>query len=373
MKKLFLCLLLVTFSSNAQLGGLIKKAKDKVEKKVEDKIDGKTDNKSSNQSTTNTSNSSTSTDNKPSNSNSTEEPNKSEGITSPSHQKYLNKIVFASSDKSIGKKSEIEADFKSEFTVGEPIYFRVYLSTPFYYSIKPFAKNESSISVLTNCTLGFNFYLDDVLLDNLYDSKLDERAFETTEKQQWTTFKGALKSVNNTSFIGMSQFANVLRIHEDKFKSGKHKFKIEIFPIIPGHEKIKGDIIASGEITLNVKGNLINPNDPIQCLPTAVMKDDALVKSIAKAHSTTGFKVNPSDVRIISSTWNIVRNKYSGITEKRTLDIYAGYKDTTNNRCYKMPYTISQEYVGSQFLSDIKFNSDILRKTEISCSCLYLK
>ena len=50
-----------------------------------------------------------------------------EGISSPLHQKYMGKIVFAGTDTDIKKAQENEAAFISKATLGNPVYFRVYM------------------------------------------------------------------------------------------------------------------------------------------------------------------------------------------------------------------------------------------------------
>lgn len=52
-----------------------------------------------------------------------------EGITSATHQKYLNKIIFSSEfDPTLSKSKEVETNFKSEFEMNatNSIYFRAY-------------------------------------------------------------------------------------------------------------------------------------------------------------------------------------------------------------------------------------------------------
>jgi hypothetical protein len=373
MKKVFLLVVLISFSSHAQLGGLIKKTKDKAEKKVEEKIEDKTNTGSSNGTTTSsgTQTTTTSTTSGTSSTNSKQKPievDKSEGITSPTHQKYLNKIVFASSDKSIAKKAEIEADFKSEFNLGDPIYFRFYLSKTIEQSLAHIDDGSSDFE--SGMNLEFKFYINDVLVDNV-NGKFEYGDINSEIREKWTTLRGAFKSVDKSKYIGKYQFEELLRLNGEKFKIGKNKLKVEIYPI--SHSNYgKGDVVASSEITLNVKNSLINPNDPDICMPQAKMKDDVLLKNIIKNHSEekTGFKVDPKNIRITSPSWNVNKN-YKGIPLNRTISVSAGYKDGTNNKCYKAFYTVEQEYVGSKFENETYLlTNNIVEKEEINCGCL---
>jgi hypothetical protein len=365
-KALFvLTLLTFSFSSHAQLGGMIKKAKNKVEKKTTEKNEKETQNSNSKENNTTTKSSESDSSSTAVVKSKPTEIDKSEGITSPIHQKYLNKIVFVSNEKSIAKKAEIESDFKSEFTMGEPIYFRFYLSKTIEQSLEQLDDGSSDFE--NNINLAFKFYINDVLIDNT-NSKFKFGDINREIRQQWTTLRGAFKSVDNSTYTGMSQFEDVIRLNGDKFRIGKNKLKVEIYPL--SNYKY-GDVIASGEITLNVKNSLINPNDPEVCLPIAGMKDDVLLKKIASAHpeAKAGFKVNVNNMRITSTKWSIKKNEY-GKTLYRYLGISAGYKDASSNKCYRTYYNIEQDFVGSNFLSDINFRTLFDPKEEINCGCL---
>ena len=102
-----------------------------------------------------------------------------------------------------------------------------------------------------------------------------------------------------------------------------------------------------------------------------VLKDDILIKNIAKAHSNNGgAKVSPEDVRVLSNAWYIERNSISGIIERRSMYAVVGYKNKNENKCYKINYTIYQEYIGSKFSDEIRFKQDLGTNDEINCLCL---
>lgn len=360
MKKILILILFISFSSHAQLGGLVKKVKNKIEKK---ETETKTEPVNENSTKSSEPNANVN-DSKPK----PAKIDKSEGITSPTHQKYVNKIVFASNEKSILKKAEIEADFKNEFNYGDPIYFRVYLSKTIEQSLEHIDDGTSAFE--NGINLEFKFYLNDVLIDN-FNSSFQDGDIDREVREQWTTLRGAFKSVDNSIYMGMYQFNKLIRLNGDKFKIGKNKLKVEIYPISWSNYP-KGEVIASGEITLNVKSSVINPNDPELCMPLAMMKDDVLLKNIIKNHSEekTGFKVDPKNIRITSPKWNVNKNHY-GIPLNRTLGVSAGYKDPSSNKCFRAFYTVEQEYVGSKFENETYLlRNNIIEKEEINCGCL---
>lgn len=359
MKKILILIVLISFSGHAQLGGLAKKVKNKVEKKEVEKKDT-SENENSSKTTEAKTTSVNETKPKPA------KIDKSEGITSPLHEKYLNKVVFSSKEVSLAKKAEIESDFKNEFALGDPIYFRIYLSKTIEQSLDHLDNGSADFEHGTN--LEFKFYVNDVLIDNV-KSKFEFGDIDSDVREKWTTIKGAFKPATDSKYIGKNQFENMLRLNGEKFNVGKNMVKVEIIPL---SNYTYGDVIATGEFTLNVKNSLINPNDPEVCMPLAKMKDDVLLKNIIKNHSEvkTGFKVDPKYIRIISSNWNVNKN-YKGIPINRTLAISAGYKDPTSNKCYRAFYSVEQEYIGSKFSNETYLlTNNLVEKEEINCGCI---
>ncbi len=297
---------------------------------------------------------------------------KNEGITSPLHQKYLSKIVFAPDAQSLDKQKEVESNFKTEFNLGDPIHFRAYFDNSLTNYVNKLSKNQSDINLEKRTTYLLKFYIDNKYVENLTEERVPRNQFTLDEKHSRTTFRGALKSVNNAIYIGLYAFNEILIKHESTLSSGKHQLKLEILPTYdsPNDGFLIGDIIASGEITLNVKGSVIDPNDTRMCMPIDKMKDELLTKQIAKDY-LKNFQITADDVRILTTTWEIQRNKYTSVIEKRTIDVAIGYKDPKTGVCNKQNYLASQEYVGGKFLDEFSFYGNMQNlPQEISCKCL---
>jgi hypothetical protein len=303
---------------------------------------------------------------------------KTEGITSPTHQKHLNKIVFASDfDLTLNKNSEIESNFKNEFdlTPESKIYFRAYFDNSIYNYLRPLVKGDG-VSEIKNYAIGFNFYIDNVLSDKTLNST-DKKFLDDDQKKTWTTFRGAIKKNEVNEYLGEPQFKEFLDIYANLLSTGKHKIKVEIYPVFinpNGDDLTKGNIIATGEFTLNAKNYVLDPNDEKLCLGKNVMNDNVLIKNIAQTLSNgNSYKVSPNAVRILSSSWKIDRNKYSGIVERRYIEVLYGYKKTTDNKCYRANYTVYQDYIGSKFSDELmyKYEGSIgLPMGKIDCKCL---
>lgn len=298
-----------------------------------------------------------------------------DGISSPLHQKYLNKIVFASDIKSITFNSEIESNFKTEFNLGDPIYFRPYMAKSLFNYVRPLINDITDDEIRKNSTFLFKIYIDNVLVDNLSEDAISKKKFDYQEKDNLTTFKGALKSADNSLLAGIEMFNDVLLKHESKLTKGKHKIKFELLPnyINTDYNKnIKGDIIATGEITLNVNSSVIDPNDIRVCMPAHGMLDEELINKI-KRDFLKANQVKANEVRILSTSWKMERNK-SGIVDKRTVEAYIGYKDLKTNLCYKRNYLVTQEFDGTKFIDELTlFTNTSNPAHEISCKCFQIQ
>lgn len=349
MKKVILPILFITsVSANAQLGGLINKAKNKEKKEEkETRVTGKGDS------------------------------NKSKAdVTSPSHEKYMNKVVFASKNLSLNKGQEIESDFGTEFNIDDLIYFRVYLDNTLTNYLSPLVK-ESNDVISKNSTFRLDFYIDNVLVEDLTSSNIPLNTFTPEEKATWTTFKGAFKSeYEKEDMVGKNVFKELIRKQESKLTPGKHQLKMEVSPIyidpVDPTKNSKGSVIATGNITIIAKEVIIDPYDPIVCIPKSNMNDAALETKIANYYLKK-FKTTSDVVRTQSSDWAIEKNKYTGLIVRRKIDVYIGYK-SAEGVCYKVLKGVSQEYLGGKYNDDLIFEEYTrYLPVEVNCKCLQKK
>lgn len=298
-------------------------------------------------------------------------PEITQGITSPTHQKYMNKIVFTSDEKALPKQKEVEANFKNEFNFGDLIYFKVYMDNSILNYLYPIVKGQTQYTIESNSSIIFKFTLDGIILDSLEQNAISRSQFEKVEKETWTTFIGALKPESGV-YIGSKAFKEILMKYESKFTVGKHTLKVEVLPIYYGlnRENIEGSVVASGEITLNVAGSIVDPNDTKACMPASNMKDIELEKKIAKEF-TKLIGGTAEVVKIVSENWTIIKNKYSGFIINRTIDVSIGYKDSQKGICYKRSFLVSQQHDGAKFVGEISIETDMQNPPkEISCKCL---
>lgn len=293
-------------------------------------------------------------------------------ISGPAHEKYMGKIVFTGDDVNIARGKENEAGFKNEFNLGDPIYFRVYMQDALLNFLRPYVKGVDDYMFTRDSRFILKVYLDGKYLDSLYKAKLKFDEFAEAEKKTWTTFRGALKSTDNSVYIGTYMYKEFLTKYERLLTPGSHKLTIEVCPEFapfdPRYKAYLGDVVARGEITLNVKGSAIDPNDPNTCMPLSKMDDKELTKQIRETY-TKLYGVKALSARILTPQWTIERSKYTELIKRRSLEVSIGYNQ--GGKCYRRAYMLYQEYDGRNFMKDLTFETNMQNPPyEINCKCL---
>lgn len=300
------------------------------------------------------------------------------GMTSPIHEKYVGKIVFTGDEKNIEKQQENEAGFKTEFNLGEPIFFRVYLKDALLNTLRPlskaFSKSANKTAFESASKFMLKVYLDGIFLDSLPSANLKADEFDVESKITWTTFRGALKSTDGSAYIGTSVYKEILWNYNRLLVTGKHKLKIEVYPSCSSlgndGKTVEGAIMASGEIVLNINGNIGDKNDPNICMPKSLMSDKELENSVSNIYLKE--KKSPAlSVIITSPKWEVTQNKYTGRPTSRKVDVVIGYKE--GNLCFKQSYFVTQQYDGNTYIKDVSLGIYMPYPREISCKCLETK
>jgi hypothetical protein len=292
-----------------------------------------------------------------------------QGITSPTHQKYVKKIVFTKVDQPMAQINE--AGFTNEFKLGDLLYYRVFLEKSSVNQLRAGPGGDQLNGVVyVRPVYKMTFYLDGRKLPEkpmIYSMKPDEHA-------KWTTWRGAFKMDDSLRrpdlFLpGESEFIEFLSDMESTISPGKHSIKVEIRPVISQPDmKIEGDVMAAGEFTLNVPAGWVNRADTWLCLPKAAMKDAPLERKMMAAFAAARPKESGRTISITLPAWAIVRNNLTGIILHRTTSAAVGSE--TGGVCRMQIYDFSQEYVGNAFAGDPYLSFAGIVQRRMPCGCL---
>ncbi len=166
------------------------------------------------------------------------DPIKDAGITNATHEKYVNKVVFANT--AISSSSPNESSFKNSFaSLSEGIYARMYLSQSF--------RNElAALGVKTEGGLRYSirFLKDGKELSIGTEEVSAEEALKATTLSFILAPKAGDKDYKKNNMNATNGFLRAIK----DLPAGKHNIKVEI-----ELGSYKGDkIVASGSFDLNI-------------------------------------------------------------------------------------------------------------------------
>lgn len=288
-----------------------------------------------------------------------------DGITSPMHKKHMGKLVFASSVAPLKFGAENESEFVTKFTLGDPIFYRIYMDNSLFNYSNKAAPGQKREAINNKGGYKIKFFIDNV---ELYfgDACEGTKAFSAKEQEEMTTFKGALNNPKEKA-VGEVAFDIFLSKAIAKLTVGNHSIKVEMYPTLSYPKDVVGAKIASGEFTLNVPAGLIIPYDPSNCLPKAQMTDKVIEANILKAFLAQGWQEKPKEVRIVDADWTIVRNEVTGVIVKRVIDAIVA--SSNGYKCQYQIFGFAQDYDGSKYQTVIYLDNTGDPK-QISCGCL---
>lgn len=159
-------------------------------------------------------------------------------------------------------------------------------------------------------------------------------------------------------------------------KYGTHTLTIKLSVSRKNTEK-KSSVFAAGSIDFIYNDALLSKlkNNENICLPKAEMNNSALANEflavINKAKKDGNQYFESTDqfslVRIISPSWAIIKNEYTGLIIKRNIAVLVAGKDEEGN-CVKMTLGMSQDYTGGGNYGST-YVSSTGGRYEIPCLC----
>jgi CubicO group peptidase (beta-lactamase class C family) len=179
---------------------------------------------------------------------------KTQGITSDLHQANIGKICFT--NQSITPADLKQTDFLSsyELTNKSNLFMTVFMGTSLTNYLHRLAPNLPTDSLTKNGGYQFNFYVDDQLI---YQSNLHPGAPYAQIKNTETTIrKPLIDNQHEGAWWSQSAWSRFMNNGGDKALSdGPHVFRLDIKPYFNYANPIAGDLIATGQLNLNVKRN----------------------------------------------------------------------------------------------------------------------
>ena len=175
---------------------------------------------------------------------------KNEGIMGPLHRGHIGQITFMA--KPIALPDYRESDFLREFELKEEgdLNIRAFMGnslTNYLHRLEPAMSAEE---LARSGNYRFSFFIDGTMI---YTENLTPGAGSPAAKNSQTVFRVPLISSTGEDSWGRFLWSRFLiRGGEDALTAGEHVLKIEIRPYVKEPALKIGELIAEGQITLNV-------------------------------------------------------------------------------------------------------------------------
>jgi len=173
-----------------------------------------------------------------------------DGITSDLHKQNIGRIIFMA--KPLPIEEFRQTDFLSVFALTDSVdlNIRVFMARSLTNSLHMLAPDMTAAELLDNGNYQFTFFIDNKLI---YKENLNRGAGTSERKNKMTVFRVPLVSTSNEDSWGRFLWNRfMVNGGADGLTEGTHELKIEIRPYLDKGGIISGDIIASGQLKLNI-------------------------------------------------------------------------------------------------------------------------
>jgi hypothetical protein len=301
----------------------------------------------------------------------------SSGAFSALHQAHMSEVVFTRTE--LDRDQMTEAALVNSFTLGDPIFFRVYMREPVINQLKPQLPGKSNYWVSRATRYRARFTVGSDVVETTF--RIWGKA---GDHETWTTWRGELLSRADKFQPGTEVFREFLSraTRRGLMGTGTHKIKLEIIPYainIDGSVNVNGssneppiavgNVVATGEFTLVVKPGAYSKSDPKICGLPAAQSNPALEQQIlSRARALwTRPEAPPVKVVLTHSAWNYNRHAISGVILDRNID--AQIMSRGKDYCDFQGYNYIQPNAGGYSAANSSFVSEP-HNWFLPCSCL---
>lgn len=247
---------------------------------------------------------------------------KDQGVHNQVHAAHQNQIVFTRNDLGIGAISE--GDIVTDFTLGQPMFFRVFTE-------------KSAVNAIA---LANNMSAQDVYADGVHYTArftINGQQFDTTifpwggrlDHQTWTTWRGQfVNSINAQRTPGSDAFLEMLSraTAAGLLNPGKHTIKMEVIAKTNTERSgpISAGTVATGTFNLTVPAGVFQASNPYVCGPVRGAAASTAIEARALTHAKQFWDwsdLTPVKAIGVGQAWTIEKNDLTGIPIERYTDV----------------------------------------------------
>lgn len=286
---------------------------------------------------------------------------KTDGVSNSTHEKYMNKVVFSSS--AIAFENPDESKFITDYTLGDPLFFRVYMDNSLVNSLVLANATDVPSSIETHAKYKFSFFIDDV--EVAWEAG-QEDFIDRDAKRTWTSWKSAMVTKDGEYYMGKDIYQTFVK--NANLTEGTHKLTLKIMPYQTYPQTYTAEAYV-GTLNLTVNKGWLDPNDSDLCLPQRKKKDTSLEQKLRLAYKEKGRTNEIGRLVITAKGWTTLRNRYSGLVTGRRIEAAIGYKK--EGKCYYEMFDFDQDHDGSNYMTNSTYLSGTGTSTySIPCGCI---
>ena len=268
-----------------------------------------------------------------------------QGVHNEVHAAHQSQIVFTRTDLGIGAIRE--SDIVTEFTLGQPMFFRVFTE-----------KSAVNAIALANNMSAQEVYADGVHYTARFT--IDGQVFDTTifpwggrrDHETWTTWRGQfVNSINAQRTPGSDAFLEMLSraTAAGLLKPGKHPVKMEVIAKTNTEKSgpITAGTVATGSFNLTVPAGIFQASNPHVCGPVRGAAGNAAIEARALSVAKQFWDwpdLTPVKAIGVGDSWTIEKNELTSIPIERYTDVAIVSRGA--KYCASHTYKFTQNYAG---------------------------
>ncbi|HZF65208.1 MAG TPA: serine hydrolase [Chitinophagaceae bacterium] len=179
-------------------------------------------------------------------------------VTATVHKGNIGKIVFTANDVSSDPYTEKDYLLSYRFTPKSDLYITAYLEHSLTYNLRKLAPGLPTDELIKTGSYNFSFYVDGKLI---YQDNLHPASLFPEQKNNDTIIRKPLTAHPFRNLWSAYLWFRFLKNGGDSaLTEGKHRLGMEIRPYLANPGLIVGDVVAAGEVLLDVQHPKIDPS-----------------------------------------------------------------------------------------------------------------
>ena len=268
-----------------------------------------------------------------------------QGVHNPVHAAHQSQIVFTRRD--LGISAITEGDIVSDFTLGEPMFFRVFTQTSAVNAIAA-ANGMGAREVYAD---GVHYIARFTVGGQTFDTGIFPWG-NRKDHETWTTWRGQFVNPGNAQVTpGSDAFLEMLSraVAAGALGPGKHAITMEVIPQTntEAQTKLVAGVVAKGSFTLTVPPGIFKAGNAAVCGAGRGGAGTAATEARALSEAKRFWDwpdLTPVKAVATGSQWTITVNELTSVPIERQTDVTIYSRGA--KYCAAHRHTVTEKYAG---------------------------